>query len=83
MFKRDTTVPIHCIIPGAIDTDLSVDSNWINENGYQDPILKRNITVGSKEVIVYAKDLVHFADNEFRRNQISPIQFSPIPISSK
>ncbi len=60
MFKRGTRVPIHCIIPAAIDTDSSVDSNWINENRYQDPILKRNITVGSKEVIIYAKDLVHF-----------------------
>jgi hypothetical protein len=34
---------------------LKVDSNWLNSEGYRDPILQRQITVGSKEVTIYAK----------------------------
>jgi hypothetical protein len=34
---------------------LTIDSNWIKNEGYRDPILERKITVGSKEVTIYAK----------------------------
>lgn len=55
VLKKGATVPIHCIIPGALKVDVTVDSVWIETEGYQDPILKGNITIGSKEVTMYAK----------------------------
>ncbi|CAF1088149.1 unnamed protein product [Rotaria sordida] len=55
VLKKDAIVPIHCVIPGATAVDLQVDSNWIETNGYEDPILKTEITVGSKDVTIYAK----------------------------
>jgi hypothetical protein len=55
VLKKGATVPIHCIIPGALKVDVTVDFVWIETEGYQDPILKGNITIGSKEVTMYAK----------------------------
>lgn len=55
ILKKGTTVPIHCMIPGANEVNLQVDSKWARAEGYQDPILKRNATVGSKDVTIYAK----------------------------
>jgi len=55
VLKRNTTVGIHCEIPDAKQVDLTIDSKWIKAEGYQDSILKRQILVGSKEVIIYAK----------------------------
>jgi hypothetical protein len=55
ILKKGSVVPIHCVIPGAIDVNLMVDSNWLKSEGYKDPILQRQITVGSKEVAIYAK----------------------------
>jgi hypothetical protein len=54
ILKKGTTVPIHCIIPGANDVKLTVDSNWVKVTEYQDPVFKQNIIVGSKEVTIYA-----------------------------
>jgi len=55
ILKKGSVVPIHCVIPGTTDVDVQVDSNWLNSEGYKDPILQRQIMVGSKEVIIYAK----------------------------
>jgi hypothetical protein len=55
ILKRNSTVSIHCEIPDARQVDLTMDSKWIKTDGYQNSILKRNILVGAKEVIVYAK----------------------------
>ena len=55
VLKKGATVPIHCVIPGASEVNLVVDSNWLKTDGYQDPILKRNIIVGSEAVTIYAK----------------------------
>jgi len=55
ILKKDSVVPIHCVIPGAIDVNLKVDSNWLKSEGYADPVLQRQVTVGSQEVFIYAK----------------------------
>ncbi|CAF4370582.1 unnamed protein product [Rotaria sp. Silwood2] len=55
VLKKGSIVPIHCIVPGATEVNLTVDSQWLNSEGYTDPTLQRQITVGSKEVIIYAK----------------------------
>jgi hypothetical protein len=55
ILKRNTTVCIHCEIPDARQVDLTIDSKWIKTEGYQNSILKRQILVGAKEVIIYAK----------------------------
>ncbi|CAF3432297.1 unnamed protein product [Rotaria sp. Silwood1] len=55
ILKKGSVVPIHCVIPGATDVNLTVDSQWLESEGYRDPILQREITVGSKEVLIYAK----------------------------
>jgi hypothetical protein len=55
ILKTGSIVPIHCLIPGALDVNLRVDSKWLKSEGYTDQILQRQITVGSKEVIIYAK----------------------------
>ncbi|CAM4819275.1 unnamed protein product [Rotaria magnacalcarata] len=55
VLKKGAVVPIECVIPGAIDVNVTVDSKWIGSEGYKDPILQRKITVGSKEVGIYAK----------------------------
>lgn len=53
--KKDSIVPIHCVIPGAKSVNLTIDSQLMSYEGYKDPILQRQIRVGSKDVIVYAK----------------------------
>ncbi|CAF1167744.1 unnamed protein product [Rotaria sordida] len=55
ILKKGSVVPIHCVIPGASDVNLTVDSQWLESEGYTDPILQRKITVGSKDVTIYAK----------------------------
>ncbi|CAF4666327.1 unnamed protein product [Rotaria sp. Silwood1] len=39
----------------ATDVNVTVDSQWLKSEGYTDPILRRKITVGSKDVTIYAK----------------------------
>jgi hypothetical protein len=53
--KSGSVVLIHCIIPGAKDVDVLTDSNFNKSGGYHDPIFKTRVTVGSKDVGVYAK----------------------------
>ncbi|CAF4062395.1 unnamed protein product [Adineta steineri] len=55
ILKRDTTVSIHCFIPNADDVNLTVDSNWDKIEGYKNSVLKTQITVGSKDLIIQAK----------------------------
>ncbi|CAF3518973.1 unnamed protein product [Rotaria socialis] len=55
ILKRGAVVCIHCEIPNAKQVDLTIDSKWVKSEGYRDSILKRQIIVGSKEVIIYAK----------------------------
>ncbi|CAF1167726.1 unnamed protein product, partial [Rotaria sordida] len=55
ILKKDSVVPIHCVIPGASDVNLTVDSQWLESEGYTDPTLRRQITAGSKDVTIYAK----------------------------
>jgi hypothetical protein len=55
ILKKDSVVPIHCVIPGAIDVNLTIDSKCLMSKGYKDPILQRQVTVGSKKVVIYAK----------------------------
>jgi hypothetical protein len=54
ILKKDSVVPIHCVISSAKYVNLTIDSNWIKNQGYRDSILERKITVGSKEVTIYA-----------------------------
>lgn len=53
--KKGTIVCIHCEIPNARQVDLTIDSKWVKSEGYSNSILKRQILVGSREVIIYAK----------------------------
>jgi len=53
--KKGSTVLIHCMIPNSTDVKITVDSKWIPSEGYQGTILKRRLTVGSKDVVIYAK----------------------------
>ena len=55
VLKRGAIVPFHCVIPGATAVELQVDSKWIDEKGYADPVMKMNVQVGSSDVTVYAK----------------------------
>ncbi|CAF0936817.1 unnamed protein product [Adineta ricciae] len=55
ILKAGTTISIHCLIPGASDVNLTTDSIWANKEGYEDPVFKRTITVGSKKLTIYAK----------------------------
>jgi hypothetical protein len=55
VLKKGTMVCIHCEIPNARQVDLTIDSKWVKNEGYRNSILKRQILVGSKEVIIYAK----------------------------
>ena len=55
ILKKDSVIPFHCVIPGAKEVDLTVDSKWLESEGYTDPILQRQVSVGSKEVTIYAK----------------------------
>ena len=53
--KKGSVVWIHCIVPGAVDVNAMIDSNWSGGGGYQDPIFKTKVAVGSKDVGIYAK----------------------------
>jgi hypothetical protein len=53
--KKGAIVPFHCVIPSANDVDLQVDSEWVKAKGYNGQILKTDITVGSKDITVYAR----------------------------
>ncbi|CAF4447036.1 unnamed protein product, partial [Rotaria socialis] len=53
--KKGAIIPFHCVIPGATEVDLQVDSKWVGVKGYEDPILKTGIAVGSKDITVYAR----------------------------
>jgi hypothetical protein len=55
ILKKGSIIPIHCIIPGAMSIQLTVDSKRLRSEGYEDPILRREIFVGSEEVTIYAK----------------------------
>ncbi|CAF1235375.1 unnamed protein product [Adineta steineri] len=55
VLKSGTIVPIKCFIPGAKDIGLQVDSKWVETNEYENSILKTQVTVGSKDVTIYAK----------------------------
>jgi hypothetical protein len=55
ILKAGSIASIHCVIPGATDVKLMVDSKWLESEGYTDPILQKQITVGSKELIIYAR----------------------------
>ena len=55
ILQKGTLVPIHCVIPGATEVDLKVDSQWMNTKDYHDSVLKTAITVGSNDVIIYTK----------------------------
>ncbi|CAF1165088.1 unnamed protein product [Adineta ricciae] len=53
--KQNFPVLIHCIVPDAVDVDVMIDSNWSRSQDYHDPIFKKIVTVGSKEVEVLGK----------------------------
>ncbi|CAF3347126.1 unnamed protein product [Rotaria socialis] len=55
ILKRNTTVPIHCCIPGAISIMITAGARTLRGEGYTDPIFQREITVGSEEIIIHAK----------------------------
>ena len=55
VLKKDSIIPIHCIIPGARSVNLTVDSRLLAYEGYRNPILKRQITTESKDVVIYGK----------------------------
>jgi hypothetical protein len=55
ILKKGSIIQIHCVIPGATDVNLIVDSKWLQTEGYKDPILQREISVGSKEVVICGK----------------------------
>ena len=55
ILKKGAQVPIHLLIPGATEVDVQVDSVWAKTKSYQDPIFNEVITVGSKDVTIYAK----------------------------
>ncbi|CAF1343855.1 unnamed protein product [Adineta ricciae] len=55
ILKKNSIVPIHCVIPGAKDVIIIVDSKWLDKEGYTDPVLQKQITVGSNEVYICAK----------------------------
>jgi hypothetical protein len=52
--KKGSVIPIHCFIPGAIDVNIAVDSKLLESGGYSNPIFKRQITVGSNNVLICA-----------------------------
>ncbi|CAF3989967.1 unnamed protein product, partial [Rotaria sp. Silwood1] len=54
ILKKDSVVPIHCVISGAKDVNLTINSNCIKNEGYRDPILERKIVVGSTAGTIYA-----------------------------
>ncbi|CAF1378502.1 unnamed protein product [Adineta steineri] len=55
ILKKGSVVPIHCIIPNALDVRVDVDSKRIGNEGYTNQILQKEVTVGSREITIYAK----------------------------
>jgi len=55
ILKKGATVPFHCVIPGAVDANIATDGKLLRVEGYTNPILQRQITVGSKDVTIYGK----------------------------
>jgi hypothetical protein len=55
ILKKGSIILIHCVIPGATSTQLTIDSKRLPSEGYKNPILQREITVGSEDVTIYAK----------------------------
>ncbi|CAF3584585.1 unnamed protein product [Adineta steineri] len=55
ILKKGSVVPIHCVIPNALEVSLKVDSEWITNEGYTNPVLQRQLNVGSKEITIYVK----------------------------
>jgi hypothetical protein len=55
VLKKGSVVSIYCVIPGAIDVTVAVDSKMLESGGYSNHIFKRQVTVGSNDVIICAK----------------------------
>jgi hypothetical protein len=55
ILKKGSVVSVHCLIPGASEVTLAVDSQVLESSGYSNSILQRQVTVGSRELIIYAK----------------------------
>ena len=55
ILKRNSLVTFHCEIPNAKQVDLTIDSKWIKSDGYLNSIFRKEILIGNKEVILYAK----------------------------
>jgi len=53
--KRGSQTLIYCRVPGATDVNVKIDSDWDEKGGYQDPVYKKIVKVGSESVTVYAK----------------------------
>jgi hypothetical protein len=55
VLKRGSKVMIHCRIPNATHARISVDDIWLDEVLLKNNILKQQIIVPKREVIVYAQ----------------------------
>ena len=55
VLKRNAIVPIHCLIPGASAVSVGIDGTLTKPEGYVDPVLKRQVTVGTSDVTIYAQ----------------------------
>ena len=55
IIKKGAVVPIHCVVPGANDVAVAIDSKLVESDGYSDPIFKRKVTAGSENVMICAK----------------------------
>ena len=55
VLKRGAMVPLYCVIPGALEVIVIVDSKPLEPGGYSHSVLQREIQVGSQEVAIFAK----------------------------
>jgi hypothetical protein len=55
ILKKDSILPIHCMVPDAIDVNVIVDSQSLKSTGYSNSVLHRQIKVGSNNVVICAK----------------------------
>jgi hypothetical protein len=55
ILKKDSVVLIHCAIPGAELIQVTGYSKRVRSEDYDDSIFKREIIVGTEEVIIYGK----------------------------
>ncbi|CAF1218356.1 unnamed protein product [Didymodactylos carnosus] len=46
--KESTEATIHCLLPGATEVNMTVDSEWLSAQGYENNVFKRTIKVGSQ-----------------------------------